>query len=114
MTASATAAEHVLKQLDRVSNVLHSDVKHASLIVLTSPDIPSMLVETAFISNPSEEAKLRDERHQHKLAEAMHAGVRTYFYDNPLPGTRVAQIKAQQRLSGEAGSAVIAAGGISP
>jgi len=113
MTASATAAEHVLGQLDRVSNVLNTDVKHASLIVLTSPDIPSMLIETAFISNPSEEAKLRDARHQQKLSDAVHAGVRAYFYNNPPPGTRVAQLKAQQRHDKQqraAGATIMASG----
>ncbi|HTE42844.1 MAG TPA: N-acetylmuramoyl-L-alanine amidase [Steroidobacteraceae bacterium] len=110
MTASATAASNVLSQLDRVSNVLNSDIKHASLIVLTSPDIPSMLVETAFISNASEEAKLRDVRHQQRLAEAVHAGVRAYFYDNPPPGTRVAQFKSQRKSAGQG----IVAAGVSP
>jgi N-acetylmuramoyl-L-alanine amidase len=110
MTASAAAAGHVLSQLDRVSNVLNSDVKHASLMVLTSPDIPSMLVETAFISNASEEAKLRDVRHQQKLAEAVHAGVRAYFYDNPPPGTRVAHLKSQRKSTGQS----IVAAGVSP
>jgi N-acetylmuramoyl-L-alanine amidase len=110
MTASAAAAGHVLSELDRVSSVLNSDIKHASLIVLTSPDIPSMLVETAFISNASEEAKLRDSRHQQRLAEAVHAGVRAYFYDNPPPGTRVAQLKSQRKSSGQG----IVAAGVSP
>jgi N-acetylmuramoyl-L-alanine amidase len=56
-----------------------------------------MLVETAFISNPDEEKRLRDPGHQKRLAEAIHSGVRRYFYDNPPPGTRVAQLAAQER-----------------
>ncbi len=97
MSASIEAADKVLLQLDRLGAVLDNSVKHASLKVLTSPDMPSMLVETAFISNPKEEAKLKDPQHQQRLADAMLSGVRTYFYDNPPPGTRVAQRVAQQR-----------------
>jgi N-acetylmuramoyl-L-alanine amidase len=60
---------------------------------------------------------LNDARHQQKLAEAILAGARRYFYDNPPPGTRVAQIKLQQRklARGEGvNNAVIAAGGVAP
>lgn len=116
MSASIEAADKVLGQLDQIGNVLDRGVKHASLKVLTSPDMPSMLVETAFISNPSEEARLVDPKHQHKLAEAILAGVRKYFYDNPPPGTRVAQIKMQRRqnANGAVNGAVIAAGGVAP
>jgi N-acetylmuramoyl-L-alanine amidase len=59
--------------------------------VLKSPDIPSLLVETAFISNPAEENKLRDKRHQQKLAHAMLRGIRDYFANHPPPGTRIAR-----------------------
>jgi N-acetylmuramoyl-L-alanine amidase len=117
MSASIEAADKVLGQLDQIGNVLDRGVKQASLKVLTSPDMPSMLVETAFISNPREEAKLNDVRHQQKLAEAILAGVRRYFFDNPPPGTRVAQMKQQQRklARGEGvNNAVIAAGGVAP
>ena len=52
--------------------------------------MPSILIETAYISNPSEERKLRDRQHQGRLADAILAGVRTYFYGNPPPDTRIA------------------------
>jgi N-acetylmuramoyl-L-alanine amidase len=55
--------------------------------VLRSPDVPSILVETAFISNPVEERKLRDPIHQKKLAEAVMGGVKNYFESTPPPGT---------------------------
>lgn len=97
ISASREAASQVLKELDRVGRLKKSDVQHASLIVLTSPDVPSILVETAFISNPEEEQKLRDPRHQAAVASAIHAGVRRYFYDNPPPGTRVAQLAAREQ-----------------
>jgi N-acetylmuramoyl-L-alanine amidase len=97
ISASRDAAARVLTELDRVGELKKSEVQHASLIVLTSPDIPSILVETAYISNPEEERKLRDASHQERLASAIHAGVRRYFYDNPPPGTRVAQLAAAER-----------------
>jgi N-acetylmuramoyl-L-alanine amidase len=97
ISASREAASRVLAELDHVGQLKKSEVQHASLIVLTSPDVPSMLVETAFISNPDEEKKLRDPSHQDRLAGAIHAGVRRYFYDNPPPGTRVATLAAAER-----------------
>ena len=121
MSASVEAAEKVLSQLGRFNDVLDSDVKSASLKVLTSPNIPSMLIETAFISNPNEETKLRDTNYQQRLADAVLTGVRSYFYQNPLPGTTIAQLKAQQRklAQGEKGgaglgSSVLAVGSVSP
>jgi N-acetylmuramoyl-L-alanine amidase len=61
--------------------------------VLKSPDIPSMLVETAYISNPSEESRLKNARHQGKLADAIFTGIRGYFETNPPNGTRFAQMR---------------------
>jgi len=97
ISASRDAAARVLTELDHVGQLKKSEVQHASLIVLTSPDVPSMLVETAFISNPEEERRLRDPAHQARLAAAIHAGVRRYFYDNPPPGSRVAILAARER-----------------
>jgi N-acetylmuramoyl-L-alanine amidase len=97
ISASRDAASRVLAELDHVGQLKKSDVQHASLIVLTSPDVPSMLIETAFISNPEEERRLRDPGHQERLAGAIHAGVRRYFYDNPPPGSQVAILAARER-----------------
>src|SRR6188508_996142 len=97
ISASRDAAGRVLTELDQVGQLKKSDVQHASLIVLTSPDVPSMLVETAFISNPEEERRLRDPAYQERLAGAIHSGVRRYFYDNPPPGSRVATLAARER-----------------
>ena len=67
-------------------NTLHSKgVEQASFAVLKAPDIPSILIETAFISNPAEEAKLNDEDYQDQLAEAIIHGIRRYFSKNPPP-----------------------------
>jgi N-acetylmuramoyl-L-alanine amidase len=97
ISASRDAAGRVLTELDQVGQLKKSDVQHASLIVLTSPDVPSMLVETAFISNPEEERRLRDPAYQERLAGAIHSGLRRYFYDNPPPGSRVATLAARER-----------------
>jgi N-acetylmuramoyl-L-alanine amidase len=96
MSASVDAADLVMQELYKIGNITNRGVKHAGFLVLKSPDIPSMLVETAFISNPTEESRLLDPRHQQKLAEAIHQGVRAYFYANPPPGTLVAELRAKQ------------------
>lgn len=98
MSASVDAADLVMQELYKIGNITNRGVKHAGFLVLKSPDIPSMLVETAFISNPTEESRLLDPKHQQKLAEAIHQGVRAYFYANPPPGTLVAELRA--KLSG--------------
>jgi N-acetylmuramoyl-L-alanine amidase len=97
MSASVDAAQKVMDELDRMGNITRRGVKHAGFLVLKSPDIPSILVETAFISNPTEEKRLGNGRHQQRLAEAIHQGVRTYFYANPPPGTLIARLRAQPR-----------------
>lgn len=87
LEASIEVANTVLSGLKRVGNVHKKQVESAAFVVLKSPDIPSVLVETAFISNPAEEDKLRSGAHQYKLAHAMMVGIRNYFQRNPLPGT---------------------------
>jgi N-acetylmuramoyl-L-alanine amidase len=94
LSASQVAAERVLRQLNRVGEVRKPQVQQARFMVLKSPDIPSMLVETAYISNPQEELRLRAQSHRAKLAAAIHQGVHDYFYANPPAGTRVAQLAA--------------------
>ena len=94
LSASETAAEHVLHQLNLVGEVRKPLVQQAGFMVLKSPDIPSMLVETAYISNPAEEQRLRGVAHQAKLAAAIHEGLREYFYSDPPAGSRIAQIAA--------------------
>jgi N-acetylmuramoyl-L-alanine amidase len=96
---SVDAAASVLASLGRVGPVHGNRVRHAGFVVLKSPDIPSMLVETAFISNAADERKLGDPGHQQRIAEAIHAGVRSFFHDRPPPGTKLAAL-AQARRGG--------------
>ena len=95
--ASMTVADNVLGELKQVGRVHKTRVQQAGFMVLKSPDVPSILVETAFISNPEEERMLRDARHQQRLAQAIMKGVRAYFRDNPPPGTVVAARDASGR-----------------
>jgi N-acetylmuramoyl-L-alanine amidase len=92
LSASQVAAERVLHQLNLVGEVRKPQVQQARFMVLKSPDIPSMLVETAYISNPQEERRLRGSAQQAKLAAAIHQGVRAYFYADPPSGTRIAEL----------------------
>jgi N-acetylmuramoyl-L-alanine amidase len=73
----------VLGRLGEINNLHKGMVEQAGFAVLKSPDIPSILVETAFISNPDEERKLTDDAYQTKLATAIVAGIKKYFASNP-------------------------------
>ena len=94
---SVDAAESILGSLRGVTSVHRARVQHAGFVVLKSPDIPSVLVETAFISNAADEQRLKDPVHQLKIAEAILTGVRGFFHSRPPPGTRVAALVAAQR-----------------
>ncbi|HZV22737.1 MAG TPA: N-acetylmuramoyl-L-alanine amidase [Luteimonas sp.] len=87
MKASEDIAGHVLSGLKRLGKTHKAQVERANFVVLRSPDVPSMLVETAFITNPEEERKLNDPRHRTDLARAILDGVNAYFTRQPPPGT---------------------------
>jgi N-acetylmuramoyl-L-alanine amidase len=87
LEASLEVANTVLAGLKRVGNVHKKHVESAAFVVLKSPDIPSILVETAFVSNPDEERKLNTPSHQNKIARAILSGISNYFQRNPLPGS---------------------------
>ena len=80
---SLRLGSEVLGQIGRVGRLHKARVEQAGFAVLKAPDIPSILVETAFISNPGEEAKLRDERYRSQLVEALSTGIKRYFAKNP-------------------------------
>ena len=91
MGASVEAADEVLAALDRVGAIRKRIVQHAGFMVLKSPDAPSMLIETAYISNPAEERNLASRAYQERLASAIEAGVVAYFQRHPPDGTRYAR-----------------------
>ncbi|MCK9201105.1 MAG: N-acetylmuramoyl-L-alanine amidase [Gallionella sp.] len=80
---SMKLAKHVLGELGDINDLHRGHVEQAGFAVLKSPDIPSILVETAFISNPDEEKRLNDEEYQNKLAGAILNGINRYFAQNP-------------------------------
>jgi len=90
LSASIDVGSQVIRELARLGKVHRRKVQQAGFIVLKSPDMPSILVETAFISNPNEEAKLRSTAHQSKLAGAVFSGIRSYYHSNPPPDTQIA------------------------
>lgn len=90
MKASEDMAGHVLSGLKRLGKTHKPHVERANFVVLRAPDVPSMLVETAFITNPDEERRLNDPRHQEQLARAILDGVNAYFTRQPPPGTMYA------------------------
>jgi len=80
---SLRVADEVLQHIGRIGHLHKGKVEQAGFAVLKAPDIPSILVETAFISNPQEEALLRTLKYQDKLVEALITGVRRYFAKHP-------------------------------
>jgi N-acetylmuramoyl-L-alanine amidase len=80
---SLKLAKAVLSELGGVNALHKGDVEQAGFAVLRAPDIPSILVETAFISNPEEERRLNDEGYQEKMAQAIFKGIKRYFTRNP-------------------------------
>jgi len=83
ITDSMKVGRAVLDQIGGINRLHKGQVEQAGFAVLKAPDIPSILVETAFISNPEEEAKLNDLGHQNQLADAILRGIRAYFAKNP-------------------------------
>lgn len=76
---SVRLASHVLNEIGSVNHLHKRNVEQAGFAVLKSPDIPSILVETAFISNHTEEARLNSEAYQNKLVDAISAGLKRYY-----------------------------------
>lgn len=90
MESSANAANQVFQSLRKLGKTHKKHVEHAAFVVLKSPDVPSMLIETGYITNPSEEKKLKNRKHQQKLATAIADGVEQHFRQQSLPGTWIA------------------------
>lgn len=96
---SHNLASNVLSGLRGVTRLHKNRVEQAGFRVLKAPEIPSILVETAFISNPAEERQLRNASHQAKLARAMLKGLRQYFRKHAPKGTLLAQANRKHRIS---------------
>ncbi|WP_064697888.1 N-acetylmuramoyl-L-alanine amidase [Halomonas caseinilytica] len=97
---SLTIGGRVLDRMGRVNDLHKPRVEQAGFVVLKSPDIPSLLVETGFISNPQEERRLRDGSYQQRMMQAVFGGIRAHFERNPPP----ASLLAWQRDQGRGGA----------
>jgi N-acetylmuramoyl-L-alanine amidase len=97
---SGELADRVLGALDRVGAVRKREVQQAAFVVLKSPDIPSMLIETAYISNAREERKLCEPAEQQRLAEAIFSGIDSYFRKFPPDGSQYARSHGEGTDSG--------------
>ncbi|MDP1969774.1 MAG: N-acetylmuramoyl-L-alanine amidase, partial [Methylobacter sp.] len=91
--ASVNIARKVLRNFEYIGELHYASVQKAGFLVLKSPDVPSILVETAFISNPSEELKLVNTAHQLKIAGAIFNGVRSYFSKDIPTESKVAALE---------------------
>ena len=88
--ASNKVAADILRAMKRSGKVHKPHVGRANFMVLKSPDVPSVLIETAFISNPKEEKRLTEREFQQRMARTITRGVKDYFYASPPPGTWIA------------------------
>ena len=90
LSSSLDVGQKVLNNMGKITKLHKSRVEQAAFMVLKSPDIPSILVETGFISNPAESRKLNTRSHQLSIARSISAGVKQFFQVNPPPGTWLA------------------------
>ncbi len=95
MKTGFSVAEEVVSELKKVAKMHKKQPQAASLAVLKSPDIPSILVETGFISNPREERMLKTAQHQERLAKAIFISIKNYYMKNPPDDSLFAKLKSQ-------------------
>jgi N-acetylmuramoyl-L-alanine amidase len=98
-STSLKAGQQVLSAMDKIAKLHKPRVEQAGFVVLKSPDIPSMLVEAGFLSNPGEAKKLASPAYQQKLAQAIFNGIKAYFQQQPPPGTYLAQSQQGQKTT---------------
>jgi N-acetylmuramoyl-L-alanine amidase len=95
LTHSLQVGDRVLREMGKIAKLHKNQVEQAGFAVLKSPDVPSILVETGFISNPQEAQKLNTPSYRRFMAEAIFKGIKDYFYDTPPAGSYVAWTKSQ-------------------
>jgi len=99
LSSSLNVGQKVLSNMGQVTSLHKRRVEQAGFMVLKSPDIPSILVETGFISNPGEAQKLATRSHQQSLARSIHTGVRQFFHQSPPPGTYIAWLRDEGKIA---------------
>jgi N-acetylmuramoyl-L-alanine amidase len=92
MSTSLEAGAHVLRQMGSVARLHKKKVEQAGFLVLKSPDIPSLLIETGFISNPKEARQLSTANYQQRMAKAIYSGIDQYYTEHPPEGTLLAKV----------------------
>ncbi|UYP29949.1 N-acetylmuramoyl-L-alanine amidase [Pseudomonas sp. Z8(2022)] len=98
LSSSLNVGQKVLSNMGNITPLHKRRVEQAGFMVLKSPDIPSILVETGFISNPNEAKKLHTASHQQALARSITTGVKQFFHENPPPGTYVAWLRDEGKI----------------
>ncbi|WP_085986666.1 N-acetylmuramoyl-L-alanine amidase [Metapseudomonas furukawaii] len=99
LSSSLNVGQKVLSNVGQVTSLHKRRVEQAGFMVLKSPDIPSILVETGFISNHNESQKLTSASHQQALARSIKTGVKQFFQQNPPPGTYIAMLRDQGKIA---------------
>ncbi|WP_296270337.1 N-acetylmuramoyl-L-alanine amidase [Pseudomonas sp. UBA6323] len=110
LSSSLNVGQKVLSNMGGITPLHKRRVEQAGFMVLKSPDIPSILVETGFISNPNEAKKLHTASHQQALARSITSGVKQFFHENPPPGTYVAWLRDEGKIAAGPREHVVARG----
>ena len=110
LSSSLNVGQKVLSHMGSITPLHKRRVEQAGFMVLKSPDIPSILVETGFISNPKEASKLSTVAHQQALARSITTGVRQFFEQNPPPGTYIAMLRDQGKIAAGPREHVVSSG----
>ncbi|MDX5992451.1 N-acetylmuramoyl-L-alanine amidase [Ectopseudomonas alcaliphila] len=110
LSSSLNVGQKVLSNMGGITPLHKRRVEQAGFMVLKSPDIPSILVETGFISNPNEAKKLHTASHQQALARSITTGVKQFFHENPPPGTYVAWLRDEGKIAAGPREHVVARG----
>ncbi|MDP0561484.1 MAG: N-acetylmuramoyl-L-alanine amidase [Candidatus Endonucleobacter sp. (ex Gigantidas childressi)] len=110
LSSSLEVGNEVLHNVKKVNKLHKSHVEQAGFVVLKSPDIPSILVEAGFITNPQESKKLKSSMHQKKIAKSILKGIKTWFTNRPAPDTLIAKWKQEGRLQVKPKSYIIQPG----
>lgn len=110
LSSSLNVGQKVLSNMGSITPLHKRRVEQAGFMVLKSPDIPSILVETGFISNPNEARKLHTASHQQALARSITSGVKQFFHENPPPGTYVAWLRDEGKIAAGPREHVVARG----
>lgn len=98
ISASLQLGHQVLRDLNHITDLHSHKVEQARFMVLKSPDIPSLLIETGFISNPREEMNLNNVRYQTRLCQAIGNGIKNYFWEYPPHGSKIAALAARHQF----------------